>query len=49
MNTLGDKFKLKLHNDNILMLSIKHGLALLLRKTTSGGATIRTTEFLKTP
>lgn len=49
MNTSGDKFKLKLHNDNILMLSIKHALALLQRKTTSRGTTIRTTEFLKTP
>lgn len=49
MNTLGDKFKLKLHNDGILMLPIKHSLALLLRKATSGGAAVRTTEFLKTP
>lgn len=49
MNTWRDKFRLKLHNDsNILMLSIKHGFALLHRKNTLGGATIRTAEFLKT-
>lgn len=49
MNTWEDNFRLILHNDStILMLSIKHGFAVLHRKTTLGqGATKKTAEFLK--
>lgn len=37
MNTWEDNFRFILHNDStILMLSIKHGFAVLHRKTTSG-------------
>lgn len=38
MNTWEDNFRLILHNDStILMLSIKHGFAVLHRKSTLGG------------